>query len=58
VSPQLWQPLSGILMTNNTADRNPEEVVHCFAFSKNNSYVMSASGGEDLSIQHDNFQGW
>ncbi|KAH6755196.1 Transducin family protein / WD-40 repeat family protein [Perilla frutescens var. hirtella] len=46
VSPQLWQPSSGILMTNDMTDINPEETVHCFALSKNDSYVMSASGGK------------
>ncbi|KAJ6834127.1 topless-related protein 1-like isoform X1 [Iris pallida] len=46
VSPQLWQPSSGILMTNEISDVNPEEAVHCFALSKNDSYVMSASGGK------------
>ncbi|KAK3011452.1 hypothetical protein RJ639_012750 [Escallonia herrerae] len=46
VSPQLWQPSSGILMTNDEADANPEEAVPCFALSKNDSYVMSASGGK------------
>ena len=33
-------------MTNDIADVNPEEAVHCFALSKNDSYVMSASGGK------------
>ncbi|XP_047960462.1 LOW QUALITY PROTEIN: protein TOPLESS-like [Salvia hispanica] len=46
VSPQLWQPSSGILMTNDAADTNPDEAVSCFALSKNDSYVMSASGGK------------
>lgn len=46
VPPQLWQPSSGILMTNDVADTNPEEAVPCFALSKNDSYVMSASGGK------------
>ncbi|KAK9066062.1 hypothetical protein SSX86_015464 [Deinandra increscens subsp. villosa] len=46
ISPQLWQPSSGILMTNDVADMNPEESVSCFALSKNDSYVMSASGGK------------
>ncbi|RZC50495.1 hypothetical protein C5167_018929 [Papaver somniferum] len=46
VPPQLWQPTSGIVMTNDTADTNPEESVPCFALSKNDSYVMSASGGK------------
>ncbi|CAL9194584.1 protein TPR3-like [Musa acuminata AAA Group] len=46
VAPQLWQPPSGILMTNEITDTNPDEVVHCFALSKNDSYVVSASGGK------------
>ncbi|XP_078443222.1 protein TPR3-like [Wolffia australiana] len=46
VAPQLSQPASGILMTNEIDDTNPEEAVHCFALSKNDSYVMSASGGK------------
>lgn len=33
-------------MTNDVADTNPEESVPCFALSKNDSYVMSASGGK------------
>ncbi|GMH04542.1 hypothetical protein Nepgr_006382 [Nepenthes gracilis] len=44
--PQLWQPSSGILMTNDLSDTNPEDAVSCFALSKNDSYVMSASGGK------------
>ncbi|XP_078150956.1 protein TPR3-like isoform X3 [Carex rostrata] len=46
VTPQLWQPPSGILMTNDVTDSNPEDAVPCFALSKNDSYVMSASGGK------------
>ncbi|XP_024959233.1 topless-related protein 4-like isoform X3 [Cynara cardunculus var. scolymus] len=46
VIPQLWQPTSGILMTNDISDTNPEDAVPCFALSKNDSYVMSASGGK------------
>ncbi|KAG9138676.1 hypothetical protein Leryth_018567 [Lithospermum erythrorhizon] len=46
VLPQLWQPTSGILMTNDISDTDPEDVVPCFALSKNDSYVMSASGGK------------
>ncbi|KAI8529420.1 hypothetical protein RHMOL_Rhmol12G0223700 [Rhododendron molle] len=46
VAPQLWQPSSGILMTNEFAATNPEDAVPCFALSKNDSYVMSASGGK------------
>lgn len=33
-------------MTNDIGDTNPEEAVPCFALSKNDSYVMSASGGK------------
>ncbi|XP_077237998.1 protein TPR3-like isoform X2 [Tasmannia lanceolata] len=46
VPPLLWQPPSGILMTNDRLDTNPEEPVPCFALSKNDSYVLSASGGK------------
>ncbi|KAH7416085.1 hypothetical protein KP509_14G074400 [Ceratopteris richardii] len=45
-APQLWQPASGILMTNDVTDTNPEEATPCIALSKNDSYVMSASGGK------------
>ncbi|XP_022749661.1 topless-related protein 4-like isoform X2 [Durio zibethinus] len=46
VAPQLWQPSSGILMINDIGDTNPEDAVPCFALSKNDSYVMSASGAK------------
>lgn len=46
VPPQLWQPSSGILMTNDINDNNTEDAVPCFALLKNDSYVMSASGGK------------
>ncbi|ONK79879.1 uncharacterized protein A4U43_C01F11310 [Asparagus officinalis] len=46
VVPHLWQPTNGILMTNDTNDSNPEESSACIALSKNDSYVMSASGGK------------
>ncbi|KAI3763990.1 hypothetical protein L2E82_13988 [Cichorium intybus] len=46
VIPQLWQPTSGILMTNDVSETNPEDAVPCFALYKNDSYVMSASGGK------------
>ncbi|KAH0688342.1 hypothetical protein KY285_017933 [Solanum tuberosum] len=38
VSPQLWQPSSGILMTNDVHEPNHEEAVSCFALSKNDAY--------------------
>ncbi|XP_022883312.1 topless-related protein 4-like [Olea europaea var. sylvestris] len=44
--PQLWKPSSGIPMTNHTNRMNPEDRVPCFALSKNDSYVISASGGK------------
>ncbi|XP_073012223.1 protein TPR1-like isoform X1 [Typha latifolia] len=46
VVPQHWQPNSGLVMTNNVSDANPEEAVPCIALSKNDSYVMSACGGK------------
>lgn len=47
VAPQLWQPNSGTLMTNDISETNPaEDSAACIALSKNDSYVMSASGGK------------
>lgn len=46
VAPQLFQPSSGMLMANDIKDAKPEEAVPCFALSKNDSYIMSASGGK------------
>lgn len=47
VMPQLWQPPNGTLMTNDVNDNKPaEESAACIALSKNDSYVMSASGGK------------
>lgn len=33
-------------MTNDIRETNQEDAVPCFALSKNDSYVMSASGGK------------
>ncbi|KAK4486313.1 hypothetical protein RD792_008984 [Penstemon davidsonii] len=45
--PQLWQPPNGALMSNDLNDAKPtEDPVACIALSKNDSYVMSASGGK------------
>ncbi|CAI9759508.1 unnamed protein product [Fraxinus pennsylvanica] len=45
--PQLWQPTSGGLMSNDLTDaKQAEDSVACIALSKNDSYVMSASGGK------------
>eukprot|EP01018_Ginkgo_biloba_P028115 Gb_27991 [translate_table: standard] len=46
IHPQRWQPSSGLLMTNDITDTNPEEAIPCIALSKNDSYVMSASGSK------------
>lgn len=32
-------------MVNDATGSNPQEVVSCFALSKNDSYLISASGG-------------
>ncbi|KAD3067943.1 hypothetical protein E3N88_35823 [Mikania micrantha] len=45
VSPQIWQPTSGILMTNDISGTSTEDSIACFALSKNSSYVTSVSGG-------------
>ncbi|KAJ4850013.1 RNA polymerase II associated Paf1 complex subunit Tpr1 [Turnera subulata] len=45
ITPQLVQA-SGTLMTNDLTDAKPEEAVPCLALSKNDSYIMSASGGK------------
>ncbi|KAK7831717.1 topless-related protein 4 [Quercus suber] len=42
VPPQLWQPSNGVLMTNDKV----EDAIPCFALSKNDSYLISASGGK------------
>ncbi|CAA6669573.1 unnamed protein product [Spirodela intermedia] len=45
--PQLWQPANGAPMMNDTAEVNPpEKSTPCLALSKNDSYIMSASGGK------------
>ncbi|XP_058085510.1 protein TOPLESS-RELATED PROTEIN 2-like isoform X2 [Magnolia sinica] len=47
IIPQLWQPPSGTPMTNDTSETNSgEDSAACIALSKNDSYVMSASGGK------------
>ncbi|KAL5783841.1 hypothetical protein ACOSP7_008870 [Xanthoceras sorbifolium] len=46
VVPQHWLPNSGLLMTNDVSGVNLEEAVPCIALSKNDSYVMSATGGK------------
>lgn len=47
IPPQLWQPPNGTHMTNDINEsKPPEESAACIALSKNDSYVMSASGGK------------
>ncbi|XP_059644431.1 protein TPR3-like isoform X2 [Cornus florida] len=45
VPPQICQPKSGLPMINDFTSINLEEVWPCFALSKNDSYLVSASGG-------------
>ncbi|KAF8393178.1 hypothetical protein HHK36_021419 [Tetracentron sinense] len=40
------EPASGILMTNEMSNINPEDAVPCFALSNNDVYLISASGGK------------
>lgn len=46
VTPQHWQPNSGLLMSNDISGVDLEEAVPCIALSKNDSYVVSACGGK------------
>lgn len=46
VVPHHWIPNSGLLMTNDVTGVNLDEAVPCIALSKNDSYVMSATGGK------------
>ncbi|KAK8671171.1 hypothetical protein V6N13_037776 [Hibiscus sabdariffa] len=48
IIPQLWQPETGLLMTNDVPD-NSEDAVPCITLSKNDCYVISACGGKVLS---------
>ncbi|CAL8998096.1 unnamed protein product, partial [Prunus brigantina] len=47
VHPNLWTPRSGLeLMNNDLPSTNPEEeVMSCFDLSKNDSYLISPTGG-------------
>ncbi|XP_028798241.1 topless-related protein 1 isoform X2 [Neltuma alba] len=46
VAPQVVQPTPGAVMINDLTDSIAGEAVPCFALSKNDSYLMSASGGK------------
>ncbi|XP_073055232.1 topless-related protein 1-like isoform X2 [Primulina eburnea] len=43
-SPRLWQPKKGLLMSNDLPENSVDVVIPCFSLSKNDSYVVSASG--------------
>ncbi|KAK3436814.1 hypothetical protein EUGRSUZ_C01336 [Eucalyptus grandis] len=57
VVPQLWQPPGWILMTNDVSYTNPEDAVPCFALSRNDSYLISASGGKIALFNMRTFDG-
>ncbi|KAF5950502.1 hypothetical protein HYC85_012495 [Camellia sinensis] len=44
--PQLWHPILGTLMTNDSTDVRTEEAKPCFALSKNDFYLISTFGGQ------------
>ncbi|XP_074312651.1 topless-related protein 4-like isoform X2 [Silene latifolia] len=46
VAPELMMLPSGVLVTNNIGQLNPEDFASCFALSKNDCYLMSTSGGK------------
>ncbi|KAG6409470.1 hypothetical protein SASPL_127510 [Salvia splendens] len=43
-APRLWQPRSGLLMTNDLPDKSGDVVTPCLSLSKNDSYLISSSG--------------
>ncbi|KAF4388353.1 hypothetical protein G4B88_013190 [Cannabis sativa] len=46
IPPHMMQPTSGMPMTNDLTNANPGEMASCMALSKNDSYILSASGGK------------
>ncbi|PUZ64082.1 hypothetical protein GQ55_3G115400 [Panicum hallii var. hallii] len=46
VPPLLWQPKEGILMTNDTTEANIGAAPACIALSKDDSVIISTSGGK------------
>ncbi|KAF8011645.1 hypothetical protein BT93_J2048 [Corymbia citriodora subsp. variegata] len=46
VEPKFWQPPSGIIMTNDISNIILDHANPCFALSKNDSYLLSTSGGK------------
>ncbi|WVZ96515.1 hypothetical protein U9M48_042145 [Paspalum notatum var. saurae] len=45
VPPHLWQAEDDVLMENDIANDNPEEATSCIALSRDDHYLISASGG-------------
>ncbi|CAL2226230.1 unnamed protein product [Prunus armeniaca] len=45
VHPNLWKPRRLELMNIDLPSTNPEDSMSCFDLSKNDSYLMSATGG-------------
>ncbi|CAL8998049.1 unnamed protein product, partial [Prunus brigantina] len=46
VHPNLWKPRRGLeLMNNDLPSTNPEDSMSCFDLSKNEKYLISATGG-------------
>ncbi|KAF5774085.1 putative Topless family, WD40-repeat-containing domain superfamily [Helianthus annuus] len=47
IVPRLWHPVNGAVMFNDVNESKPtEESASCIALSKNDAYVLSASGGK------------
>ncbi|KAI3690206.1 hypothetical protein L2E82_48182 [Cichorium intybus] len=47
IVPELWQPANGALMSNDVNESKPaEQSAACIALTKNDSYLISASGGK------------
>ncbi|KAJ8534956.1 hypothetical protein K7X08_016684 [Anisodus acutangulus] len=44
-TPRLWQPRSGVLLTNSMPSSDAGAVSPCVALTKNDAYAISASGG-------------
>ncbi|KAF5743337.1 hypothetical protein HS088_TW09G01404 [Tripterygium wilfordii] len=55
-APQFVLSESGVLMVNDVNGVKPEDAVPCFALSRNDSYVISASGGKASLFHALNFK--
>ncbi|KAK1358209.1 TOPLESS [Heracleum sosnowskyi] len=56
VLPELWQPSSGKIMTNDFSETKPEDAVPCLALTNNDHYVMSGSGGRISLFNMETFE--